>query len=428
MITRTKLALPVLLITSLFFLWGFVHNLNPILIPHLKKACQLSDFQSAFVDSAFFIAYFTMALPAGYCMKRFGYKAGIVSGLLLFAFGALLFYPAADTRDYTFFLVALFVIASGLTFLETAANPYISVLGSPETATRRLNFAQSFNGLAATLAPFLGGMFILSGKSLTPAAEAALPTAELQAYLQTEADAVKIPYLVIGAVVLLFALLVIRTSLPQINEDEGQGAGQVGMASLFGNGNFVFGVIALFFYVGAQVGVVSFFIRFSGQVAGVPEKAAATLLSLALLGFMAGRFIGAFLMRFFAPAKLLALFALLTVVFTLISVGITGRLAVYAVMGVTLLMSIMFPTIFSLAIRGLGGMTKQGSSILIMSIVGGAVLPLLMGLISDRFSIQAAYLVPAACFVVVLAFAFRNVRNGKHALQPAAHDENELTH
>ena len=401
---------PVLLITSLFFLWGFAHNLNPILIPHLKKACQLSDFQSAFVDSAFFIAYFTMALPAGYCMKRFGYKAGIVAGLLLFAIGALLFYPAASTREYLFFLIALFVIASGLTFLETAANPYISVLGPTETATQRLNFAQSFNGLAATLAPFLGGMFILSGKTLPPAAEAALTEQQLQAYLQTEADAVKIPYLLIGLIVLLVALVVIRTRLPQINETVGTKTAQTGTSSLFANGNFIFGVVALFFYVGAQVGVVSFFIRFSGAVAGITEKAAATLLSGALLGFMIGRFAGSFLMRFFAPAKLLALFATLNVLFTLISVSVNGLLAIYTLMGVTFLMSIMFPTIFSLAIHGLGSMTKQGSSILIMAIVGGAVLPLLMGLISDRSSIQTAYLLPAACFAIVLAFAIRNIR------------------
>lgn len=417
MTTPQKHTVSILLVTSLFFLWGFAHNLNPILIPHLKKACQLSDFQSAFVDSSFFIAYFTMALPAGYYMKRFGYKAGIVMGLLLFAVGAFLFFPAASTRAYVFFLIALFVIASGLTFLETAANPYISVLGPPETATRRLNFAQSFNGLAATLAPFLGGIFILSGQTLTPADEATLSEQELQAYLQGEADAVKIPYIIIGAVVLLVALLVIRTRLPHINEEEN--AEETSSTSLFANTNFVFGVIALFFYVGAQVGVVSFFIRFSGQVADVPEKAAATLLSIALLGFMAGRFVGTWLMRFIVPAKLLAIFALLNVAFTLLSVGVSGMFAVHAMMGVTFLMSIMFPTIFSLAIQGLGKQTKQGASLLIMAIVGGAVVPLLMGWISDEYTMQSAYLVPAACFVVVLLFAIRNIRHNG-ATKPAA--------
>lgn len=403
--------IPVILVTSLFFLWGFAHNLNPILIPHLKKACQLSDFQSAFVDSAFFIAYFAVALPAGYFMKRFGYKPGIVFGLVLFAIGAFLFFPAADTREYGLFLVALFVIASGLTFLETAANPYISVLGNPKTATQRLNFAQSFNGLAATLAPFIGGQYILSGKTLGVDEQAAMSAADLHAYLQAEADAVKLPYIVIGAMVLLVSLLVMRTPLPEINEEAHGKDGNATGKSLWHNGNFVFGVVALFFYVGAQVGVVSFFIRFSDQVADVQEKAAANLLSIALLGFMLGRFVGTFLMRFVTPAKLLAVFALLSVLFTALSVWVDGLFAVYAMVGVTFLMSIMFPTIFSLAISGLGKDTKQGSSILIMSIVGGAIVPLVMGVMSDWFTMQRAYLVPAACFLIVLLFALRNMNN-----------------
>lgn len=418
---KRQTMIPVILVTSLFFLWGFAHNLNPILIPHLKKACQLSDFQSAFIDSAFFIAYFAVALPAGYFMKRFGYKQGIVFGLLLFAMGAFLFFPAASTREYGFFLVALFVIASGLTFLETAANPYISVLGNPETATQRLNLAQSFNGLAATLAPFIGGHYILSGKTLSVEEQTAMSANDLTTYLQSEADAVKLPYIVIGVIVLLVALVVSRTSLPEINEetpvsDGGHPTGK----SLWTNGNFLFGVLALFLYVGAQVGVVSFFIRFSDQVAGVQEKAAANLLSLALLGFMLGRFVGTFLMRFVTPAKLLAIFALLSVVFTLISAGVDGMFAVYAMVGVTFLMSIMFPTIFSLAIGGLGKNTKQGSSILIMSIVGGAIIPVVMGRLSDWFSMQSAYVVPAACFAVVLLFALRNV-NSKVTQLAAAH-------
>jgi len=406
-----KLTKSIVLITSLFFLWGFVHNLNPILIPHLKKACQLSDFQSAFVDSAFFIAYFTMALPAGYYLRKFGYKSGIVFGLLLFATGAFLFFPAAGTRTYEFFLVALFVIASGLTFLETAANPYIAALGSPETAAQRLNLAQSFNGLAATLAPLAGGLFILSGETLAATEEADLSAAQLQSQLQTEADAVKIPYLIIGAVVLFVALLVSRTKLPHIEERQNSKRENFSDRSILANSNFIFGVVALFFYVGAQVGVVSFFIRFSGHVAGIPEKTAATLLSIALLGFMIGRFSGTWLMRVVTPAKLLMLFALVSIVFTLLAVGMNGLSAVYAMMGVVFLMSIMFPTIFSLAIQGLGHQTKQGSSILIMAIVGGAVLPPMMGWLSDRFTIQTAYLVPAGCFVIVWLFASRGCRS-----------------
>lgn len=408
---KRQMTIPVILVTALFFLWGFAHNLNPILIPHLKKACQLSDFQSAFIDSAFFIAYFAVALPAGYFMKRFGYKQGIVFGLLLFAVGAFLFFPAANTREYGFFLGALFVIASGLTFLETAANPYINALGNPETATQRLNLAQSFNGLAATLAPFIGGQFILSGKTLSAEDQVSMSATDLAAYLQSEADAVKMPYMVIGVIVLLVAILVSRTSLPEINEEMQVDDGSAGGKSLWQNSNFLFGVIALFLYVGAQVGVVSFFIRFSEQVAGVQEKAAANMLSVALLGFMLGRFVGTFLMRYVTPARMLAIFALLSVVFTLISAGVEGTFAVYAMVGVTFLMSIMFPTIFSLAIGGLGKNTKQGSSILIMAIVGGAIVPLAMGRLSDWFSMQSAYGVPAVCFAVVLLFALRNINS-----------------
>lgn len=408
---KRQMTIPVILVTALFFLWGFAHNLNPILIPHLKKACQLSDFQSAFIDSAFFIAYFAVALPAGYFMKRFGYKQGIVFGLLLFAVGAFLFFPAANTREYGFFLGALFVIASGLTFLETAANPYINALGNPETATQRLNLAQSFNGLAATLAPFIGGQFILSGKTLSAEDQVSMSATDLAAYLQSEADAVKMPYMVIGVIVLLVAILVSRTSLPEINEEMQVDDGSAGGKSLWQNSNFLFGVIALFLYVGAQVGVVSFFIRFSEQVAGVQEKAAANMLSVALLGFMLGRFVGTFLMRYVTPARMLAIFALLSVVLTLISAGVEGMFAVYAMVGVTFLMSIMFPTIFSLAIGGLGKNTKQGSSILIMAIVGGAIVPLAMGRLSDWFSMQSAYGVPAVCFAVVLLFALRNINS-----------------
>lgn len=409
--TKHKTLFPVLLVTSLFFLWGFAHNLNPILIPHLKKACELTDFQSAFVDFAFFIAYFLVAIPAGLYMKRFGYKAGIILGLLLFALGAFLFVPAAGTREYMLFLIALFVIASGLTFLETAANPYMTVLGTPETATQRLNFAQSFNGLAATLAPFLGGRFILSGTELSEAQMASMSPGALEAYLQSEADSVVVPYLVIGGVVLLVAVLLRWTKLPEIKDEvDAPAIGPAGKP-LYRNRNFVFGVTALFFYVGAQVGVLSFFIRFSEQVAGVGERAAADLLAIALLGFMLGRFVGTGLMRFITPARLLIIFSVLNIAFTILAVSVDAMLAVYALMGTTFFMSIMFPTIFALSISGLGSRTKAGSSILIMSIVGGALIPILMGQVSDMTTMQTAYLVPGVCFAIVLAFAVANVRN-----------------
>jgi FHS family L-fucose permease-like MFS transporter len=398
--------LAIILVTSLFFLWGFALNLNPILIPHLKKACQLSDTQSAFIDSASYIAYFLMAIPAGQFMKRFGYKGGIIVGLMLFALGAFLFYPASTTRMYGFFLTALFIIACGLTFLETAANPYITVLGDPNQATQRINFAQSFNGLAATLAPLIGGRYILSGKTLTAEQEAAMSPQQLNDYLQQEASSVQLPFIIIGVVVLLVAILLIRTPLPEIEEEETSTASQ---KSILRESNLMLGVLAQFFYVGAQVCVSSFFIRFSKHVAGIEEQAAAYFLSAALLGFMIGRFIGTFLMKYISPSKLLAVYSIINFFLLILAVLLDGKFSVYALMGVEFFMSIMFPTIFSLAIRGLGPKTKEGSSLVIMSIVGGAIFPVIMGRVSDASNIQTAYLVPAFCFLVILYFAMKNI-------------------
>ncbi len=413
---KTRLA--IILITSLFFLWGFALNLNPILIPHLKKACQLSDVQSALIDSASYIAYFLIALPAGLFMKRFGYKSGITLGLLLFAFGTFLFYPAAELRMFSFFLVALFIIASGLTLLETAANPYITVLGDSDTATQRLNFAQSFNGLAAFLAPLMGGTFILSGKTLSEQDQQSMSADQLNNYLAKEAASVEIPFLIIGIVVLLVALLIWRTKLPDII-DEAEPSERV-EGSILGEKNLVLGVIAQFFYVGAQVCISSFFIRFSDRVAGVDEKTAALYLSGSLLAFMIGRFFGTYLMRFVSPARLLAIYSILNVVLLFVAILTNGMFPIYALIGVEFFMSIMFPTIFALSIRGLGSKTKIGSSLVIMAIVGGAVFPVIMGRISDLTTIQTAYIVPALCFLVVFYFALRNstVKNVKLA---AAH-------
>lgn len=396
----------IILLTSLFFLWGFALNLNPILIPHLKKACQLSDVQSAFIDSASYIAYFLMAIPAGQFMKRFGYKGGIIVGLLLFATGAFLFFPAASTRSYIFFLTALFIIACGLAFLETAANPYITVLGDPATATHRINFAQSFNGLAATLAPLIGGRFILSGKSLTAQQEAAMPPEQLNNYLQHEANSVQIPYIIIGLVVLLVAIFIWKTRLPDLAEDEEVHVEK----SIFRENNLMWGVLAQFFYVGGQVCISSFFIRFSRRVAGIEEKQAAMFLAAALLGFMAGRFIGTFLMKYIAPAKILAAYCIINMSLLALAILSHGKVSVYALMGVEFFMSIMFPTIFSLSIRGLGAKTKEGSSLVIMAIAGGAVFPVIMGRLSDATNIQTAYIVPALCFIVVFYFALKNLK------------------
>jgi FHS family L-fucose permease-like MFS transporter len=404
------------LITSLFFIWGFALNLNPILIPHLKKACQLTDLQSSFVDSAAYMAYFILPIPAAMFMKKYGYKGGIILGLLLFAIGSFLFYSASEVRYYGFFLSALFVIFSGSAFLETAANPYITALGEPSGAAQRINFSQSFNGLAATLAPLIGGTFILSGKNLTAAQEAAMSPAQLNAYLNKEASAVQIPFIIIGTVVLLVAIMIYKTSLPEIVE-EGEGHEEHNSKSfseryglLFKEKGLMAAVLAEFFYVGAQACVTSFFIRFSERVAGLEEKPSSYYLTAALFGFMVGRFVGTALMKYISPVKLLTAYSFINVLLILTAVFTHGIISVYALLGVAFFMSIMFPTIFSLGVRGLGEKTKEGSSLLIMAIVGGAVFPPIMGRISDMSNIQWAYLVPGFCFLGIFLFARKNLK------------------
>lgn len=390
-------------VTALFFLWGMAVNLNPILIPHLKRACQLDNFQSALIDTAMFLAYFCMALPAGRWMQRFGYQSGIVAGLLLFALGAFLMWPAAAAVSYPFFLAALFILASGLAFLETAANPFVTVLGGPEKGTQQLNLAQSFNGLAAALVPFLGGLFILSGTTKTEAEIQNLPPEQLTSFLQHEAATVQIPFLLIGFVVLSVALVFKFLKLPDIREKDDETSTK-NPFKLLKNRQLRSAVLAQFFYVGAQVCVSSFFIRLLVTTAGSTEKMAAGVLSFALLLFMIGRFVGTWLMQFFEPARLLFWYSAANILLLAVAIFLGGKLAIGCLVGVEFFMSIMFPTIFSLGVRGLGKDTKMASSLLIMAIVGGAILPLLMGWLADLTSIQTAYLVPLGCFGVVAWF------------------------
>lgn len=416
--SKKGVLIPVILVTSLFFLWALLHNLNPILIPHLRKAFSLDDLQSSLIDTSAYISYFVVAIPAGLYMQRFGYKKGILLGLILYALGALLVIPAASERSYVFFLSAIFVIAAGATFLETVANPYIAVLGDRETATQRLNFAQSFNGLGAVVAPILGGKFILSGIEHSPEELAAMSSESLNAYLQSEADTVKVPYLVIAGIVLALLLLFVFTKLPESQEDESDNRHAVGTnfsLKVFKHKHFLWAVISQFFYVGAQVGVGSFFIRYANHVADMGEKNAAYLFgSVAMVGFMLGRFSGTFLMRYIKPATLLAVYGLLCSALLLIAVFTSGTLALYALVAVPFFMSIMYPTIFSLGIQNLTSEeTKIASSFLVMSIIGGAVIPLLMGLVSvAASSIQIAYLVPLVCFMVVFYYGWKGYRVG----------------
>lgn len=405
---------PFILVTSLFFFWGFVHNLDPILIPHLRKAFNLTDLESSLIDSSVFIAYFAMALPAGYVMRKYGYKSGILIGLILFGIGSILFVPAANSLRYSYFLGALFIIACGLTFLETAANPYVTILGPPETATRRLNFSQSFNGLAAYIAPAYIGPMILSGKNLTQEQTDAMNASELHAYLLEEAASVKMPYLVLGLIILAVAVVIYFTKMPDIKDEDKIGSEDTSFKGALKSMKLRWGIVAQFFYVGAQVCVASFFIKMATTTAGLEEDTAAKYLGFFGLAFMLGRFAGTFLMQYIQPRKLLILYATINILLSLLAITATGMVVVYTLIAIAFFMSIMFPTIFSMGIDGLGHNTKIGSSLIVMAIVGGALLPPVLGVISDiTGNIQYGYTVPLTCFTVILLFAFNGHKTNK---------------
>ncbi len=392
------------LIIGLFLLWGVANSLNDILIPQFRKAFALSNLQSGLVQSAFYAGYFLLALPASLFMRRFGYKAAVVLGLVLYAAGALLFFPAAQTREYAYFLGALFVIASGLAFLETSANPLVTVLGSPERAEQRLNFAQSFNPLGVLSGILIGRWFIFSGATYTPAQLAAMTPDALDRLHGAEAHAVVGPYLVIAAIVVAWAALVFLTRFPAVAGSDNESEGRFG--GLLRHPHYLFGVVAQFFYVAAQVGCWSFMIRYAQQaVPGMPDRAAADVLFWSLVGFTIGRFAGTALMGRMSPIRLMAFFAAANTVLTLVAATTGGWTGLLALAATSFFMSIMFPTIFASAIRGLGPLTKAGSSFLVMAIIGGAVFTPVMGHIADVSAIRTAMFVPAFCFAVVFAYA-----------------------
>ncbi|USI75062.1 L-fucose:H+ symporter permease [Sphingomonas morindae] len=389
---------------GLFFLWGVANNLNDVLIAHFRTLFKLGDFRSGLVQSAFYFGYFCFATPAALTMRRFGYRTAVVTGLGLFGAGALLFWPASRLLSYGFFLFALFVIASGLAFLETAANPMVAALGPRETAEQRLTLAQAFNPLGSIAGVALGLMLILSDETRSVTAQAA---------------AVRLPYLLIAGVTWLWALLFLRMRFPAVAtagasaEERAPGA----YRALLRRPAYCAGVAAQFFYVGAQVGIWSYLIRYA--TAALPEigtRHAAWLLTLSLALFMAGRFLGAALMARLSAARLMLAFALIDAGLCLVATLAGGGLGVAALVASSAFMSIMYPAIFVLTLRGLGPLTKPAASPIVMAIIGGAVLTALMGLISDRSgAIRWAMLVPAFCFLVVAAFARHADRAGARA-------------
>jgi FHS family L-fucose permease-like MFS transporter len=397
------------------------NNLNDPLIKHFKKLFTLSDFGSGLVQSAFYLGYFVFAIPAALFMQRFGYRAAVIFGLVLYGAGALLFYPAGENQSYGFFLSALFVIAAGLSFLETSANPMVATLGPPEDSERRLNFAQSFNPLGSIAGVFIGKTFILSGIEYTPEQLQTMSPQAIAVWHGREAAAAEAPYIIIGIGVLVWAMLIALTRFPAPATTHAEGIGNVGrFGELLRRSRYMFGVFAQFCYVGAQVGIWSYTIRYvQAEVPGTPEKTAANLIIAALVLFALGRFTGTALMRFIAPLRLLAIFGLINILLCAVAVIAGGVIGVGALTLSSFFMSIMFPTIFAASIRGLGDLTKLGASLIVMAIIGGAIFTAAMGLVSDVTGhIRFAMLVPLACFIAVAVFAasMRRVREAELAI------------
>lgn len=411
---KISYVLPLVLIISMFFMWGMAGNLNDILIKQFKKSFELTDLQSGFVQSAFYMGYFLLAIPASIVMRKYNYITGIIIGLILYAAGAFLFFPAAENSSYPFFLFALFVIASGLAFLETAAGPYVLALGKPETATFRLNLAQSFNPIGCVTGVLVGQHFILTGVEYTKEELAKMSPEALQAYYLTEAHSVQTPYLIIGAVILLFAIIIAFTKFPTIKDEEtvNTSSTRKTLKLLLSKKSFKQSVIAQFFYVGAQVCIWSFLIRYiQDTIPGTPEKDAANFLTISLVVFTLGRFIGTGLLKKIKDNKLLWIYSLINVVLTAVGILFPGTIGLWALVGTSFFMSIMYPTIFSLGIKDLGEHTKLGASILVMAIIGGAVLTLAMGRLSDVAGIANSLLIPLLCFVFVAYYGIKGYKD-----------------
>lgn len=390
-LVRTKegrsFLLPFILITSLFFLWGFAHSILDVLNKHFQDTMEITRTRSALIQAVVYGGYFIMALPAGNIIRRFGYRAGVLTGLVLYGVGALLFIPGGRIGSFEFFLFSLFVIGCGLTCLETAANPYVTVLGDPEGSERRLNLAQSFNGLGWICGPLVGGFFLFAG-----------------------GGDVSTPYAIIGCIVLAVALVFARVKLPEIGDSPAPGMKEESTDSrgLWKEATFTFGLVALFLYVAAQTGINSFFINYATETAGISAHEASVWLSFGGMGlFMAGRMGGSWLMRSVRAEKVLTACAVGAVASMAAVILLPGKAGWYGLLCCFLCESVMFPTIFALALRKTGRNTKRASSFLIMSIVGGAIAPVLMGIIADTSSMAMGFSVPLVCFVVIAVYAYK---------------------
>jgi FHS family L-fucose permease-like MFS transporter len=424
--SRNPYLIPFALVCSLFFLWGIANSLNGSLIRHFQFALDLKRWQAGIVDSAFYFGYFVMAIPAGIFMRKWGYKRGILAGLLLYALGALLFYPAADIRVYGFFLFALFTIAAGLAFLETAANLYVTVLGDKKDAEWRINFAQSFNGISIILGPVIGSLFIFSKKEYTPEVLASMTAEQIQAARVEEALSVQGPYLAVAVIVAAVAVLFAFTKMPEVGREEELAEGKVGIFDLLGKyRHLTLGVLAQFANVGAQATLWGYFVDFKMDFAkdehlGIvnslyrvaadmtPEQIAGFHASFALVLFMLGRFLGTYLMSKMEARKVLLWYCVAAVALVVLAFATGGLTAIVCLMLTYFCQSIMFPTIFALSTKGLPpAESKLASSLVIMAIVGGAVMPPIAGLLAGGGGMKMALLVPFVCFGYVVWYVMR---------------------
>jgi FHS family L-fucose permease-like MFS transporter len=397
-------ALPFFLVTALFLFWGIPSNMNDILIKQFMKSFEITRFKAGLIQSAYYMGYFLLAMPAALIMRKYSYKTGLVIGLMLYAIGTFLFWPAAIVRQYGFFLFALFIVASGASFLETGANPFIAVLGDPRTSERRLNFSQAFNPVGAVTGVLVGTVFIFSGIELKAPEIAAMKVAgTYDAYLQHETMRVVIPYLVIGTVIFIWAILIWRTKFPKV-ADEAQSSAEREKGrflDLFKHRHFVLGVLAQFLYVGAQVGTWSYYIQYVQDYTRQPEKVAGYFLTGTLVAFGVGRFSATYLMKFISPGKLMGVYGIINCLLVGIAVLFPGWVGVWALFLTSFFMSLMFPTIFALGIKSLGPNTKLGGSLMVMSIIGGAVFPPIEGLVFGATQSMAT-----AIAILLIAYAF----------------------
>ncbi|BBB64390.1 MFS transporter [Undibacterium sp. YM2] len=397
------------IVTILFFMWGFLTSLNDVLIPHLKSIYTLSYVQATLVQFCFFGAYFIVSIPAGMLIRKIGYQHGAVTGLVIAASGCAMFYPAS-MGSYALFLLAFFILASGITILQVAANPYVTVLGEARTASSRLTLTQAFNSLGTTVAPVLGGILILSGAALTAAEIAQLPASEQISYRASAGAAVQMPYLLLAGALLLLAVLFAFARLPKITHAvDSDAATSSSKTSVFAHTHLLMGAIGIFLYVGGEVSIGSFLINFLGEsdVGGLTPALAAHYVSFYWGGAMVGRFIGFAVMRKLSPGKTLAFNSAAAIILILTAIYSHGSMAMWAILAVGLCNSIMFPTIFSMALNKLGPLTGQGSGILCMAIVGGALVPFLQGYLADSIGLHTSFYVPAACYTFILYFGLR---------------------